>query len=143
MSRLILLLSLLLAVSGVTQSSKLNEKSKLDANPSSEKGRGRDKKIYEFVNGQWFNGRSFTRQTFYSVNGILTNSKPSRIDSAIDLKNGYVMPPFSEAHNHNVGGREGLPALIQTYLRDGIFYVKNPNSIRKQTAEILDLVNTV
>jgi len=49
-------------------------------------------KTYQFINGQWFDGKSFRRQTFYSVDGILTRKKPAKIDEVVDLKNGYVVP---------------------------------------------------
>jgi imidazolonepropionase-like amidohydrolase len=89
------------------------------------------RKIYKFTNGQWFDGKNFRRQTFYSVGGVLIKRKPSNIDETIDLENGFVIPPFAEAHNHNVGSaiylnREFTRQMIQRYLADGIFYVKIP-----------------
>jgi hypothetical protein len=57
-------------------------------------------KIYKFINGQWFNGKSFQLQTFYSVDGILTKKKPHGDFETIDLAKGFVVPPFAEAHNH-------------------------------------------
>ena len=141
MRPLVVALTLFLTVIGIASS--VNEVSDGSVATSSSEQKSETEQInYEFSNGLWFNGKSFTRRTFYSVNGILKTSRPARIDSVIDLGNKYVIPPFSEAHNHNVGGRDGLSELINTYLSDGIFYVKNPNSIRRQSAEVLDMVNT-
>lgn len=88
-------------------------------------------KSYQFVNGQWFDGKGFRRQTFYSTGGVLTRRKPAKVDEVTDLNNGFVMPPFAEAHNHNLGSaiylnREFTQKMIQRYLADGIFYVKIP-----------------
>src|SRR4051812_40297716 len=81
---------------------------------------------YRYINGQWFNGRSFDKKVMYSVNGVFTDS-PGKIDSTIDLKNQFIVPPFSEAHTHALEGIGNMDARIQRYLKDGVFYVKNPN----------------
>ena len=79
-----------------------------------------------FVNGKWFDGRSFESQTVYSVKNVFTLHKPSRIDTTVDLEGTFVVPPFAEAHNHNLGtGVEEWDRIaIQKYLADGVFYVK-------------------
>src|SRR6266851_6582681 len=51
-------------------------------------------KSYQFINGQWFDGKGFRRQTFYSVNGFLTRKKPARVDEVVDLKNGLSCRPL-------------------------------------------------
>src|SRR5690349_23126330 len=58
----------------------------------------------QYINGQWFNGNSFEKQVRYSVDGWLTKSSPEKIDTVVELDNGYVVPPFGESHNHNVTG---------------------------------------
>ncbi|WP_447984743.1 hypothetical protein [Nitrospira sp. Nam74] len=96
---------------------------------------------YAFINGFWFDGQSFHPHTFYSVNGILTRTTPVTVHHTIDLANGYVVPPFGEAHNHNVEGRWIIDTVIERYLRDGIFYVKNPNNIKEFTDQIQSKIN--
>ena len=97
------------------------------------------RKIYKFINGQWFDGKNFQRQTFYAVDGVLTKRRPPKIDETIDLQRGFVIPPFAEAHNHNLGSaiylnREFTRQMIQRYLADGIFYVKIPGGSADKTA---------
>jgi imidazolonepropionase-like amidohydrolase len=99
-------------------------------------------KTHAFVNGRWFDGHVFREDTFYTVDGRLTRNKPSVVDAVIDLAGGFVVPPFGEAHNHNVEGPWHLDAVVHRYLADGVFYVKNPNNIREFTAQILQHVNT-
>ena len=55
-------------------------------------------------NGLWFDGTGFSEETFYSVEGRFTRTKPARIAETLDLAGGFVVPPFGEANNHNVRG---------------------------------------
>lgn len=81
-------------------------------------------KVYEFSNGQWFDGKGFQKQQMYSVNGIFTGNKPKFIDEKIDLKNQFVIPPFADAHTHNLDGTYNLEKMIDAYLNEGTFYVQ-------------------
>lgn len=96
---------------------------------------------YKFVNGQWFDGKGFQRKTFYSAGGVLTEKEPRKVDEVIDLQNGFVVPPFGDAHNHNIEKEYNLSKQIRTYLNDGIFYVKIPNNIRQFSKLIADKIN--
>jgi imidazolonepropionase-like amidohydrolase len=100
-------------------------------------------RIYELKNGKWFDGNQFKKAIWYSVNGKLSNIKPQRIDSTIDLNNGFVIPPFGEAHNHNVNYTDQFPALSAKYLNHGIFYVKVPNNFLEGRNKLItnDLIN--
>ena len=98
-------------------------------------------KTYGFINGNWFNGQNFENVRFYSVKGVLTSKKPVRVDSIVDLTNRYVIPPFGEAHNHNVENRQRIDELARKYLQDGIFYVKNPNSLPTAKTSLIGKIN--
>ncbi|HEV7699959.1 MAG TPA: hypothetical protein VGO43_07005, partial [Pyrinomonadaceae bacterium] len=74
-------------------------------------------KSYEFINGNWFDGKSFRHRNFWSVNGALTSSHRVKVDQTIDLKNGFVIPPFAEGHNHWLEP-QAVDEYIQNYLRD-------------------------
>lgn len=98
-------------------------------------------KTIQFINGQWFNGKDFTTGDFYSVNGLLSKQKPPTVDTIIDLHNQFVIPPFAEAHNHSPDTEQDLDFIIERYLADGIFYIKNPNSIPFTTNRIKSRIN--
>lgn len=98
-------------------------------------------KNYKFINGNWFNGKKFEKKTFYSVGGVFSKKEPKRIDETVNLEDAYVVPPFGEAHNHNVESKYTLNEFVKRYLSDGIFYVKNPNSIPGFTRQIQDKIN--
>ena len=103
---------------------------------------------YEFANGNWFDGAKFVRRTFYSVAGKLTSKRPAHVDRVFDLTGKYVVPPFGEAHNHNLdwSSDERFARVNKMYLDAGIFYVKNPNSLlrsKEPTSAHINLPNTV
>ncbi|HEX5703489.1 MAG TPA: amidohydrolase family protein [Pyrinomonadaceae bacterium] len=104
-------------------------------------GRRSVSKAYEFVNGRWFDGQGFKNSRFYSVDGVLRSEKPTRIDSVIDLAGKYVVPPFGEAHNHNIEYSGRIDEVIQKYLQAGIFYVKNPNSLPTAKTSLSGKIN--
>ena len=99
-------------------------------------------KIYEYANGKWFDGQTFQNTTFYTKHGRLTRSRPLVVDEVIDLGGRFVVPPYGEAHTHNVEGPWNIDHTILTYLRHGIFYIKNPNNIREFSENIREKINT-
>lgn len=74
------------------------------------------------INGQWWQSGEFVAQTWYVVDGKLTQKKPSNIEQTIDLKGGFVLPPYAEAHNHNLQNPWLAQNFHQRYVKDGVFY---------------------
>lgn len=96
---------------------------------------------YAFINGRWFDGQGFQAATWYSVQGGLTRTPPQGRVETVDLSGLFVVPPFGEAHNHNVEGSWNVQAVAERYLKDGVFYVKNPNNVRDFAVQIRSAVN--
>lgn len=96
---------------------------------------------YEFRNGRWYDGEGFRDETFYTQYGVLTRRRPPRVDSVVDLGGRRVVPPFAEAHNHNIEDTGRLPGLIDRYLDAGVFYVKNPNALPASALGLRERVN--
>ncbi len=96
---------------------------------------------YVFVNGRWFDGEGFRPETWYSVRGRFTRQVQAGPVQTVDLAGLYIVPPFGEAHNHNVEGPWNIQAVAQRYLQDGVFYVKNPNDVRDFALQIRHAVN--
>ena len=94
-----------------------------------------------FTNGRWFNGSDFEPRVMYAVSGVFQSRRPSAVDTTIDLQGGYVVPPFGEAHNHNIEGSSRTDATLARYIAEGIFYVMNPNSLPRSTAALAGKVN--
>ena len=94
-----------------------------------------------FTNGRWFNGTTFESRTWYSADGVLSTRRPAAVDTTIDLVGGFVIPPFGEAHNHNVEGSTRMDAVLNRYIAEGIFYVLNPNSLPLARQEVGDRIN--
>jgi cytosine/adenosine deaminase-related metal-dependent hydrolase len=102
---------------------------------------GRTSATYGFRNAHWFDGERFERSDLYSVAGTLTFERPRQVDTTLDLSGKYVIPPLAEAHNHNVEGSPRFEEVVRNYLRDGIFYVKNPCVPRASRSEIAHRAN--
>ena len=98
-------------------------------------------KTQKFINGRWFDGRAFRQRTFYSVDGILTEKQPRKIDEVIDLRDGYVVPPFGDSHCHHFDGPYSVAEQIEMYLRDGVFYAKVTNNVRSGAQKVAGQVN--
>lgn len=79
---------------------------------------------YAFVHGNWLGDSGFSQRTFYSVNGVLRSRAPARVDSTIDLGGGFVVPPFGDAHTHNLDGPRNIDQIVAAYINEGTFYVQ-------------------
>lgn len=134
MSRILLCLIVMLAGcaggTGLSSSSKASHPTEPSGSDS-----------YAFTNGRWFDGRGFQAATWYSVQGRLTRTPPQGRVETVDLSGLFVVPPFGEAHNHNVEGSWNVQAVAERYLTDGVFYVKNPNNVRDFALQIRSVVN--
>lgn len=98
-------------------------------------------RTYKFINGNWFNGKSFEKRVFYAVNDTLTGKAPKIIDETIDLKNGFVVPPFGDSHCHHFDSVYNVDQQIGMYLKEGVFYAKVQTNGRKGALQIADKVN--
>lgn len=76
------------------------------------------------VDGQFFTGTRFARATWYVDGGTLTKKRPARIDTTINLAGKWVVPPYGDAHTHNLDGAWGLDRIEAAYINEGTFYVQ-------------------
>ncbi len=97
---------------------------------------------YRFENGLWYADGAFERRTAYISEGRLHfGSTDEAAAQTIDLGGGYVVPPYCEGHNHNLGGHadlEAVDATVREYLTDGVFYAMMPGSFARYRAQIAD-----
>ncbi|HEU5220224.1 MAG TPA: hypothetical protein VFU23_16300 [Gemmatimonadales bacterium] len=96
----------------------------------------------EFTNGRWLAGDSFEQRTWYAIGGILTRTRPARIDSVIDLAGKFIIPPFADAHNHMLASPGSLDPFRLKYLAEGSFYVQVLGNRKSTTDQIRDRFNT-
>ena len=102
-------------------------------------------RVYHYRGGQWFNGQTFESRDVYVANGMFVAKPSSAPDSTIDLNGKFVVPPFAEGHNHWLEPA-AVAAYIQSYLRDGIFYVQdqgNPPAIHARFDSLLNRPTSV
>ena len=99
--------------------------------------------VYELNNGRWLGADGFVAGTRWVVGARLTTRRPRQVDSVIDLAGRWVVPPFGEAHNHNVDYTtpRRTDSLIARYLSDGVFYVRNPGILPRGRDSLRGRVN--
>jgi len=96
----------------------------------------------KLINGNWFNGMTFEEKTAWVNKGILSfTENNTKFDTIIDLTGKYVIPPFAEAHNHNLESDYKLNERIDSYLDNGVFYVKHLSSIKKRIDPLMHHYN--
>jgi imidazolonepropionase-like amidohydrolase len=93
-----------------------------------------------YTNGRWFDGQTFRPGTRYVVNGRFVAARPARIVRTVDLGGAYVVPPFAEAHTHNVESSR-FDAVNRLHIGAGVFYVKNPNGLPRFTIPLTGRIN--
>ena len=102
----------------------------------------RNSPTIKLVNGNWFDGKSFIKKTAWINDGTISFSDMrTEIDTVIDLTTRYVIPPFGEAHNHNLESEYKLKERIDSYLDNGVFYVKHLSSIKKRIDSLMHHYN--
>ncbi len=105
-----------------------------------------DAQVHELTGGNWFDGEKFVARTVYAVDGVLSFAKPAEIDQTTDLAGGWVVPPFGEAHNHDLASGYQVEEHSHRYLWDGVYYVKLQSAFSVSASEIrskLDKPGTV
>jgi hypothetical protein len=100
-------------------------------------------RTYELRSARWLGATGFQLDTRYVVDGRLTHRRPQHVDSILDLANRWIVPPFGEAHNHNVEftSARRTDSLLARYLHDGVFYVQNPGILPRGRDSLRGRVN--
>jgi len=95
------------------------------------------------INGRWFDGVRFVERTMHMAGGVFVDAPATPTDSVIDLRGGFVVPPFAEAHNHNfdASSPERARALVAMYMKDGVFYGQNPSNVLRARRGLEGFVN--
>ena len=76
-----------------------------------------------YVGAMVWDGEEFRPRDIVVAGDRLVDAPARSANQRVELNGGYVVPPFCEAHNHNLGMPDENEASIARYLREGIFYV--------------------
>jgi len=98
--------------------------------------------MVEYRNGVWWDGRSQFSGSRFVVEGKFVDADYSSVTEVIDLQGAVVLAPFGEGHNHDTAA----PMFEQAnreYLRNGVFYVKNPSAFPPAVAAIRNELSRV
>ena len=111
---------------------------------------GRADDTIRYENGRWFDGTHFVEKTVYVTKGEFSSQLSGPSHRIVDLKGGYVVPAFGDAHTHALASMphhaSEINAMmrqnqIDAWIRQGVFYIANPNSIATLTAQVRPYVN--
>ena len=81
-----------------------------------------------FENAMVFDGEGFSIKNLYAIDGKISFIPPSEVDTIYNLKGHFLIPPFGDAHTHNLDRDWQLRFLPKAYLDEGTFYVQNLTS---------------
>jgi imidazolonepropionase-like amidohydrolase len=88
-----------------------------------------------------FDGSTFVKRPLVIENGRIIAADPSTAERRYDMTGAYLVPPFCEAHNHNLGSADDNQETIDRYLAEGIFYVGVLSNLPALTAPVMDTYN--
>lgn len=107
-----------------------------------------------YTNGYWWTGAGFEHGDRAVNDGFFVPLPDDADDGSegiryaqiaqVDVGGAFVIPPFGEAHNHNINapiGPFGVDVMVERYLADGIFYVKIPNAFAPYATAIRPKLN--
>jgi imidazolonepropionase-like amidohydrolase len=95
-----------------------------------------------YVNGHVFDGERFRMVPLVVGDGRFVEASAAHASQTVDLQGMYVVPPFCEAHNHNLGDADENKVTIERYLREGIFYVGILSNLPALTDPVRNSYNT-
>ena len=109
------------------------------SSPSSSHGGARHD--FKLAGGKWFDGQAFVGRTVYSVAGTFRDAWDGPVEATVDLSGTFVVGPYADVHTHDLGGGPDPEGRIRERLRQGVFYLKNTNSVPRWAAAFKPLVN--
>ena len=75
-----------------------------------------------YVGGHVWDGEQFTERPLLVRDGLFIGPQVNP-DTTINVRGGYVVPPFGDAHTHMLGnGGISIPFAEELFLQNGIFY---------------------
>jgi imidazolonepropionase-like amidohydrolase len=95
-----------------------------------------------YINAQIFDGERFVSGAIVVEGDRIVDADPATAAQRVDLAGGYVVPPFCEAHNHNLGFEHENAEQIAQYLHEGIFYVGILSNLPALTDPVRHTYNT-
>ena len=82
----------------------------------------------KFEGANIYQSNEFVKKDFYIVNGNFSFVEPESIDSIINLSDKFIIPPFGDAHTHNLDRPWQISFLPKMYIDEGTIYIQNLTS---------------
>ena len=95
-----------------------------------------------YVGAMVWDGTAFKPRDIVVQGRLIVGAPVTSAGQRVELNGGYVVPPFCEAHNHNLATHDQDAASIARYLKEGIFYVGILSNLPAMTEPMRHTVNT-
>jgi imidazolonepropionase-like amidohydrolase len=95
-----------------------------------------------YVGAMVWDGEKFRPRDLVVAGDRIVDAPARSASRRVEINGGYLVPPFCEAHNHNLGTAAGNEATIARYLREGIFHVGIMSNLPAFTDPIRHTFNT-
>jgi imidazolonepropionase-like amidohydrolase len=94
-----------------------------------------------YVGALVFDGETFQARDIVVDGDRIVDAPASTAANRVDLSGSFVVPPFCEAHNHNLGDENQNEETIAQYLREGIYYVGILSNLPRLTDPVRQTYN--
>ena len=101
---------------------------------------------YYLKGGSVFDGKGFSKQDWYMVDGLFTKVEPTGSVKELDLAGKFIVPPYGDAHCHHIDGAYLARQLNDKYLSEGTLYVQsmgNHSSLRDEADTVVNKSNSI
>lgn len=95
-----------------------------------------------YVGAMVWDGEGFRPRDIVVEGDRIVDAPANSAAQRVEFNGSYVVPPFCEAHNHNLGSADENEASIARYLHEGIFYVGILSNLPTLTDPIRHTYNT-
>ncbi|QOC21821.1 amidohydrolase family protein [Wenzhouxiangella sp. AB-CW3] len=83
---------------------------------------GHSQAATRYDHGRWWDGTEFVEGSRFVVDGRFVDAVPDGDFEIVDLQGQYVIPPYAEAHNHNLQNPWLAGRFSEAYVDAGILY---------------------
>lgn len=95
-----------------------------------------------YVGGMWWDGETFVERDAVHVEGGTFVESPSEpTDCEVDLSGRWIVPPYGDAHRHDLADPAALEDQVAVYLERGVFYAMEQDPIVAVGPDVRSRVN--
>ncbi len=95
----------------------------------------------KLTNAMFWDGQEFRNATWSVIDGVFQKDSGSATGQVLDLKGGYVLPPYGDAHCHHFDAEPLATWISGKYLVEGTLFAQSMGNHAAQKVECNKVVN--